>query len=168
MSKFTATDIINETCLKLMYHNRNETRSNLPFQIALYINAWLFPLWLLSIIINLNAKYDSLTNVYRLIIVAVFLILSISGSLKLYLGYIGNLAGKIPELASCWLISILIQLPLVMFLLLDHGLLSHSSETFINSVMVCLLLVEVITGTIALTNLANCRAKTFYLMHVYN
>ncbi|CAK9819318.1 Transmembrane protein 17B [Anthophora quadrimaculata] len=168
MSKLIATNIINERCLKLTYHNRNETKSNLPFQITLYINAWFFPLWLLTIVINLDAKYESLTNVYKFVTVAVFLVLSISESLKLYLGYIGNLAGKIPELASCWLILILIQLPLEMFLLLDHGLLSHSSEMFMNSIMVCLLFVEIVTGMMALTNLANCCAKTFYLMHVYD
>ncbi|CAK9812286.1 Transmembrane protein 17B [Anthophora plagiata] len=168
MSKFIATNIINERCLKLTYHNRNETKSNLPFQITLYTNVWFFPLWLLTIVINLDAKYESLTNVYKFVTVAVFLVLSISESFKLYLGYIGNLAGKIPELASCWLILILIQLPLEMFLLLDHGLLSHSSEMFMNSIMVCLLLVEIVTGMMALTNLANCCAKTFYLMHVYD
>ncbi|XP_003400170.1 transmembrane protein 17-like isoform X1 [Bombus affinis] len=168
MSQFTTTNVINETSSKLMYHDYNKTRSNLPFQIALYVNLWLFPVWLLITVVNLDAKYNNLTNVYKLLTIAIFLILSIFESLKLYLGYLGNLTGKIPELTTCWLISILIQLPLEAFLLFDRGIPSHYSETFINSFMVCLLLIEIITGTIALMNLADHRAKVFYLMHLYN
>lgn len=151
-----------------MFYNRNKTRSNLPFQIALYVNLWVFPVWLLIIIVNLDAKYDKLTNVYKLVAVAVFLVLSIFEILKLYLGYLGNLGGKIPELASCWLISILIQFPLEMLLLCDYAMLPNSTEIFINSLMVCLLLVEIITGVIALMNLADHRAKVFYLTQLYN
>ncbi|OAD52309.1 Transmembrane protein 17B [Eufriesea mexicana] len=168
MWKFTMTNIINETSFKLTCHNCNKIRSNLPFQIALYVNLWFFPVWLLIIIINLDGKYNNLTNVYKPIIVISYLILSIFESLKLYLGYLGNLVGKISELTSCWLISILIQLPLEVFLLFDHGILSHYSETFVNSFMVCLLVIEIITGMIALINLANHRAKVFYLTHLYN
>ncbi|XP_034178053.2 transmembrane protein 17 isoform X1 [Osmia lignaria lignaria] len=160
--------IINRTFSKSMYRKRNKTKSSLPFQMALYINLWLFPVWLLIVITNLDVKYDSLTNIYKLIGLMVFLILLISEILKLYLGYIGNLAGKIPELASCWFISLLIQLPLEMFLLLDHELLPQYSETIINCVMVFLLVVEIFTGIIALKNLADYRAKTFYLMQLYN
>ncbi|KAK9302734.1 hypothetical protein QLX08_005353 [Tetragonisca angustula] len=168
MSQFPVTNITNETFSKLMYYDRNKTRSNLPFQIALYVNLWLFPIWLLISIVNLDAKYNNLSNVYKLLTVATFLVLSIFESLKLYLGYLGNLTGKIPELTSCWLISILIQLPLEAFLLFDRGISSHYSETLINFFMVCLLLIEIITGMIALMNLADHRAKVFYLMHLYD
>lgn len=147
--------------------NYNKTRSNLPFQIALYLNLWLFPIWLIISIINLDAKYNNLSNIYKLIAVTIFLILSIFESLKLYLGYAGNLIGKIPELTSCWLISILIQLPLEMYLLFDYWILFHYSEILVNSFMVCLLFIEIITGMIALKNLANHHAKVFYLMHLY-
>lgn len=40
-------------------------------------------------------QYDRLTNIYKLIVLMVFLILLVSEILKLYLGYIGNLAGKV-------------------------------------------------------------------------
>ncbi|XP_043518340.1 uncharacterized protein LOC122533053 isoform X2 [Frieseomelitta varia] len=94
MSQFPITNITNETFSKLMYHDRNKTRSNLPFQIALYVNLWLFPIWLLISIVNLDAKYNNLSNIYKLLAVATFLVLSIFESLKLYLGYLGNLTGK--------------------------------------------------------------------------
>ena len=37
----------------------------------------------------------NLSNIYKLIAVTIFLILSIFESLKLYLGYAGNLIGKV-------------------------------------------------------------------------
>ncbi|XP_076754656.1 transmembrane protein 17B [Xylocopa sonorina] len=168
MLEFTPANINNQTLYKSVYHDRNKTRSNLPFQIALYINLWFFPIWLLISAINLEAKYDNLTGVYKLIAVAIFLILAVSESVKLYLGYLGNLGGKIPELASCWVILILIQFPLVMFLLFDHETLSHYSEMVVSFFMICLLLIEIITGMIALKNLADHHAKVFYLMHLYD
>ncbi|XP_076388535.1 transmembrane protein 17B isoform X2 [Megachile rotundata] len=136
--------------------------------MVLYVNLWLFPAWLLIVIVNLDAKYNNLTSIYKLITVMVFSISSISEVLKLYLGYVGNLSGKIPELASCWFISILIRFPLEMFLLLDRGILSEFSEILVNRVMIFVLSIEIVTGVLALKNLANYRAKTFYLLQIYN
>lgn len=38
----------------------NKTKSNLPFQMALYVNLWLFPIWLMIGIINLDAKVNTM------------------------------------------------------------------------------------------------------------
>lgn len=168
MWKDQITNITSKTFSESMYYDGNETRSNLPFQMVLYVNLWLFPAWLSIVIVSLDAKYNSLTSIYKLIAIMVLLISLISEVLKLYLGYVGNLSGKIPELASCWFISTLIRFPLEMFLLLDRGILSRFSEIFVNRVMISLLLVEIVTGILALKNLANYRAKTFYLMQIYN
>ncbi|XP_076242044.1 transmembrane protein 17B isoform X2 [Calliopsis andreniformis] len=135
--------------------------------MALYINLWLFPVWLLITTVNLDIKYHNLTSVYKVIIVATFLIFSMLECLRLYLGYVGNLGGKIPELASFWLISILIQFPLEVFFLSDHGILLHYSDIIINSFMICLLFIEVIMGMHALKNLSDQRAKTFYMVQLY-
>nr|XP_012142665.1 PREDICTED: transmembrane protein 17B-like isoform X2 [Megachile rotundata] len=87
MWKHQITNITSKTFSKSMYYNGNETRSNLPFQMVLYVNLWLFPAWLLIVIVNLDAKYNNLTSIYKLITVMVFSISSISEVLKLYLGF---------------------------------------------------------------------------------
>ncbi|XP_076679382.1 transmembrane protein 17B [Andrena cerasifolii] len=74
---------------------RKKTRPNLPFQMALYIDLWIFPVWLLITITNLEAKYESLTSVSKVVTLTAVLVLLVFESLKLYLGYLGNLGGKI-------------------------------------------------------------------------
>lgn len=131
-----------------------------------------------------------MTDVYKVITIAVFIVISTLESLRLYLGYLGNLAEKviyfneidklwrqinvtnitftqIPELASFWLISTLIHFPLEMFLLFDNKTIPHLSETIANSIMSFLLVVEIITATIALKQLANHHAKRFYIAQLY-
>ncbi|XP_076645550.1 transmembrane protein 17B [Halictus rubicundus] len=148
---------------------RNKIKSNLPFQIVLYINLWFFPIWLLVAVLNLDFNYSKyVRDVYDAILLIIFFILLVSESLKLYLGYLGNLGGKIPELAACWLISILIELPLELFLVYYHGSLSQYSNVFVGYFMIFLLFLEIVTGVIALKNLADLRARTFYLAQLYN
>ncbi|KAK2583316.1 hypothetical protein KPH14_009318 [Odynerus spinipes] len=159
----------------LAYHDRkkefydigNQVQSSLPLQMALYFNVWLLPIWFFISIISLDSKYFQLTDVYKFITVAIFLLISILECTRLYLGYLGNLAEKIPELASFWLISTLIQLPLELFLLLDSRTMLQLSEKIVNSLMIIFLTIEIIAGTIALKNSANHHAKRFYIAQLY-
>ncbi|XP_046421804.1 transmembrane protein 17B-like isoform X2 [Neodiprion virginianus] len=111
--------------------------------------------------------YHKLSDIYKFITVGVFVIVAVSECIRLYLGYLGNLAEKIPELACFWLISTLIQFPLQMFTLVDGRMLPGRGEHVVNSVMLVFLLTEIITGTIALRNSANHHAKRFYLAQLY-
>ncbi|XP_078053062.1 transmembrane protein 17B isoform X2 [Augochlora pura] len=75
---------------------RNKIKSNLPFQIVLYINLWFFPIWLLVVAYNLDLNYSKyVKDVCNAILLVIFAILLVSDSLKLYLGYLGNLGGKV-------------------------------------------------------------------------
>lgn len=74
---------------------------------------------------------------------------------------------QIPELASFWLISTLIHFPLEMFLLFDSKTRPHFSETIINGIMVFLLIIEIITATVALKKSADHHAKRFYIAQLY-
>lgn len=133
----------------------------------MYSNVWVFPVWLLVLIVCIDAKYKNLSDVYKVLTITVFMIISLLEGVRLYLGYLGNLAGKIPELASFWLISALIQLPLEAFLLFDSDTLSPFTETVVNSIMIFLVVTEIMTATIALRSLADHRAKRFYLAQLY-
>lgn len=54
-----------------------------------------------------------------------------------------------------------------MFLLFDSKTIPHLSETIANGVMSFLLVIEIITATIALKQLANHHAKRFYVAQLY-
>ncbi|XP_012228165.1 transmembrane protein 17B [Linepithema humile] len=152
---------------KEFYDIGNQIQSNLPLQMALYFNIWVYPLWFLIILVNLDAKYYYLTDVYKFITIAIFIVISILESIRLYLGYLGNLAEKIPELASFWLISTLIHFPLEMVLLFDSKTKSHVSETVANGIMMFLLIIEILTATVALRKSADHHAKRFYVAQLY-
>lgn len=159
----------------LVYHHHNkeffdigiEVRSNLLLQIFLYFNVWFYPVWIWILLCSLDAKYYKLGDVYQFISVAVFIAVTILEGVRLYLGYLGNLAVKIPELASFWLISTLLQLPLELFLIFDTKNIPDLSEKIANTLAIVFLLGEIITGTMALRNLADSHAKRFYIGQLY-
>lgn len=159
----------------LVYHDHKkeffdigvEVRSNLLLQIALYFNVWFYPIWIWILLCNLDAKYYKLSDVYQFITVAVFIAVTILEGVRLYLGYLGNLSIKIPELASFWLISTLLQLPLEMFLIFDRKTIPELDEKIANYIAIFFLLVEITTGTMALRSLADSHAKRFYIAQLY-
>ncbi|XP_051153701.1 transmembrane protein 17-like isoform X2 [Leptopilina boulardi] len=144
-----------------------EVRSNLLLQIVLYFNVWFYPVWIWILLCNVDAKYCKLNDVYQVISVAVFIAVIILEGVRLYLGYLGNLAIKIPELATFWLISTLLQLPLEMFLILDPRNIPELNEKIANIIAIIFLLAEITTGTLALRNLADSHAKRFYIAQLY-
>ncbi|KAF7992674.1 hypothetical protein HCN44_005018 [Aphidius gifuensis] len=159
----------------LVYHDRekqfwdtgNLIKSSLPLQMALYFNVWLFPIWFSVILLGIDAQYYSLSSVYKFVIIATYLTISILECIRLYFGYLGNLAEKIPELASFWLISTLIQFPLLMFIFLDSNMLPYFLERLATGMMISLVTIEIITGTVALKNIATHHSRRFYMAQLY-
>lgn len=152
---------------KVFYDISDSTKSNLSLQVALYFNAWFLPLWFLTMLIGLDAKYDRLTDLYKAATLLTFLFTSTLECLRLYLGYLGNLMERIPELASFWLTSALIQLPLQLFLLTGQQIESRPIEMAVGICMLFFLVAEILCGTAALRNAARRHAKRFYIAQVY-
>uniref|UniRef100_T1HFI1 Uncharacterized protein n=1 Tax=Rhodnius prolixus TaxID=13249 RepID=T1HFI1_RHOPR len=70
---------------------------------------------------NLPLQFSKLEILYQFILALSLVAVIIIEGIRLYIGYIGNLKEKIPEIASFWLISVLLQTPLQMFLLLSSA-----------------------------------------------
>ncbi|EFN88286.1 Transmembrane protein 17, partial [Harpegnathos saltator] len=100
---------------------------------------------------------------YKYITVAVFIVVSILQGVRLFLGYLGNLAQKIPELTSFWLISVFIIFPLEVYILVNSITAVRFSETIINSIMLLTVTVEIVTGALTLNRFANHYTKRFYV-----
>ncbi|KYO23655.1 transmembrane protein 17 isoform B [Alligator mississippiensis] len=100
----------------------NEIVSSLPLQMSLYFNLYFFPFWWVSSVVMLQLKYSVLPDYYKFILVTIIILASLIEAIRLYLGYIGNLQEKVPELAGFWLLSLLLQFPLILFLLFNEGL----------------------------------------------
>ncbi|XP_077171494.1 transmembrane protein 17 isoform X1 [Paroedura picta] len=141
----------------------NELVSNLPLQMSLYFNLCFFPFWWVSSVVMLQLKYPVLPDYYKFILVTIMIINSLIEVIRLYLGYLGNLQEKVPELAGFWLLSLFLQLPLILFLLLNEGLKIQPLERAVHIVFVAFLVFQVAVAFLALKKMVNQLAARFRL-----
>ncbi|KAH0621826.1 hypothetical protein JD844_023476 [Phrynosoma platyrhinos] len=141
----------------------NEIVSSLPLQMSLYFNLCFFPFWWVSNVLMLQLKYPVLPDYYKFILVTIVILTSLIEMIRLYLGYMGNLQEKVPELAGFWLLSILLQLPLILFLLLNEGLKIQPLERAVNIIFIMFLAFQVISAFLALRRMVNQLATRFHL-----
>ncbi|XP_060113562.1 transmembrane protein 17 isoform X1 [Heteronotia binoei] len=141
----------------------NELVSNLPLQMSLYFNLCFFPFWWVSSVVMLQLKYPVLPDYYKFILVTIMIISSLIEVIRLYLGYMGNLQEKVPELAGFWLLSLFLQLPLILFLLLNEGLKIQPLERAVHVVFVAFLVFQVVAAFLALKKMVNQLATRFRL-----
>ncbi|KAJ7344964.1 hypothetical protein JRQ81_000914 [Phrynocephalus forsythii] len=141
----------------------NEIVSSLPLQMSLYFNLCFFPFWWASSVVMLQLKYPVLPDYYKFILVTVIILTSLIEIIRLYLGYMGNLQEKVPELAGFWLLSLLLQLPLILFLLLNEGLKIQSLERSVSIIFLIFLVFQVVSAFLALKKMVNQLATRFRL-----
>uniref|UniRef100_A0A8C8VEL3 Transmembrane protein 17B n=1 Tax=Pelusios castaneus TaxID=367368 RepID=A0A8C8VEL3_9SAUR len=159
------TFLFSKTCLRYAFPSctGHEVLSSLPLQMTLCFNVYYFPFWCLSEGIMLALKYSLLPGYYQFLLAAAFLILALAEGLRLYLGYIGNLQEKVPELAGFLLLSFLIQLPLLLFLLTDEHIIRLPLETAVHTVSLVFLASEITAAFFALKVMTTQLATQFYL-----
>ncbi|CAM4540455.1 unnamed protein product [Lepidochelys olivacea] len=141
----------------------NEIVSSLPLQMSLYFNLYFFPFWWVSSVVMLQLKYPVLPDYYKFILVTVIVLVSLIEAIRLYLGYMGNLQEKVPELAGFWLLSLLLQLPIILFLLFNDGLKIQPLERAVHIIFALFLTFQVIAAFLALKRMVNQLAVHFSL-----
>nr|CAB3267056.1 transmembrane protein 17B-like [Phallusia mammillata] len=124
----------------------NEIVTNLPLQMSMYYNVFFFPFWLTSEAIMLNIKYQYLDDTYKVLLIAILLIFSAIEIIRLYLGYVGNLHEKVPEIAGFLLFTILPQLPLLLLLLLNDSMIIMPVDRAVNIILLVLYLFQMVSG----------------------
>ncbi|XP_042192940.1 transmembrane protein 17-like [Callorhinchus milii] len=137
--------------------------SNLGLQIILYFNLWYFPFWWSCTVIMLHLKFWQLMGYFQMVQIAILVIVSLVELIRMYLGYMGNLQEKVPELAGFWLLTCLIQVPAVLYLCLYEKLLVLPVEKALNSIYLALFLGELMTGFLALREMASQLQSRFHL-----
>uniref|UniRef100_A0A8C0W8Y3 Transmembrane protein 17 n=2 Tax=Castor canadensis TaxID=51338 RepID=A0A8C0W8Y3_CASCN len=141
----------------------NEMVSSLALQMSLYFNTYFFPLWWVSCLMMLHVKYSILPDYYKFIVITVIILITLIEAIRLYLGYMGNLQEKVPELAGFWLLSLLLQLPLILFLLFNEGLTNLPLEKAIHIIFTIFLIFQVISAFLTLRKMVNQLAVRFHL-----
>merc|ERR1712141_399587 len=137
----------------------HEIVTDLPLQMCLFFNLCYFPFWLITSIVIAYVKFEHLNYLYKFILVTVLVATTIIEITRLYLGYLGNLTEKVPELAGFWLLTVLLQLPMQGFLLFNEALVILPMERAANVLMVTMVLLELVIGFIALRKITRHQAK---------
>nr|XP_002129567.1 transmembrane protein 17B-like [Ciona intestinalis] len=141
----------------------NTVSTSLPLQMSMYFNAFFFPFWLLACSLMLEIKYTYLDPTYRVILIAILVIFSLVEGIRLFLGIVGNLQEKVPELFGFLLLTILPQVPFLLFLLLNEFTIILPLERAVHIVQALLLVVELIAGSIAAKAITRQQATKFHL-----
>uniref|UniRef100_A0A452V5P5 Transmembrane protein 17 n=1 Tax=Ursus maritimus TaxID=29073 RepID=A0A452V5P5_URSMA len=110
-----------------------------------------------------RVRYSILPDYYKFIVVTVIILITLIEAIRLYLGYMGNLQEKVPELAGFWLLSLLLQLPLILFLLFNEGLTNLPLEKAIHIIFTLFLTFQVVSAFVTLRKMVNQLATRFHL-----
>ncbi|XP_068459920.1 transmembrane protein 17B [Clinocottus analis] len=137
--------------------------SSLHLQMSLYFNMWFFPLWWISETVMLHLKYPALPDYYKFILVTILILMTLIEAIRLFLGYAGNLQEKVPELAGFWLLSILLQFPLIMFQLFNEAILIQPLERGVHIVLSMFILSQALSGFVALRDMVRYTGRQFHL-----
>ncbi|XP_013866578.1 transmembrane protein 17A [Austrofundulus limnaeus] len=141
----------------------NELVSHLPLQMLLYFNLFYFPCWWFSAVFMLEVKYYYLPGYYQALLITGLVLLTIIEVIRLYLGYVGNLKEKVPELAAFWLLSFMFQLPVLLFFVTDEGILILPLEVAVHSIYLFFLLAQILASFLALRTMTRKLTLLFYL-----
>ncbi|CAL8374230.1 unnamed protein product [Arctogadus glacialis] len=137
--------------------------SSLPLQMSLFFNMCFFPLWWICEVVMLQLKYSALPDYYKFILVTVIVVMTVIEAIRLYLGYAGNLQEKVPELAGFWLLSILLQFPLILFLLFNESIIIQPLERGVHIVLSLFLLTQAVSGFSVLREMVRHTESQFHL-----
>ncbi|XP_055390207.1 transmembrane protein 17A-like [Condylostylus longicornis] len=96
--------------------NESQYKASLLLQMLLYCNVYISGTWVMWYGYYLFYNAEDFAKVQKLLTISGFIISVPAEGLRLYLGYSGNLSGKVSDLAGFWIISGLIQLPIHLYL----------------------------------------------------
>ncbi|CAH3110540.1 transmembrane protein 17 [Pocillopora verrucosa] len=146
-----------------MVSSGNEIVSNLALQMSLYFNVYFSPCWYITCIVMLVAKYQKLDSVYKFITIVIYVAMALVEIARLYLGYAGNLQEKVPELAGFWILTLVLQLPLTLMLLLNESMLIMPMERAVNIIMAVFVLFETVQGYRVIKTMIDHQVSKFHV-----
>ncbi|XP_046847622.1 transmembrane protein 17B-like [Xenia sp. Carnegie-2017] len=143
-----------------------ELVSDLLLQMCLYFNSYFSLFWFFSSITMLVTKYKYLASYYKFILIVIYIIMVVVEMIRLYLGNVGNLNEKVPELAGFWLLTLLLQLPLTLLLLFNEAAIVLPLERAVHIVMAIFVILEVVQGYRVINMLTRNQISKFHLRHL--
>uniref|UniRef100_A0A182WQY8 Transmembrane protein 17 n=1 Tax=Anopheles minimus TaxID=112268 RepID=A0A182WQY8_9DIPT len=138
-----------------------EVISHLWVQLLIHINVYFYGVWLVVTIVYLNQEFATISGIEKILSILSLVVAIPLEAVRLYLGHTGNLMSAIPNFAGFLILSLLIQLPLQIYLLLATHTISHTLATVVQSVTIAILALQIIVGVPAMRQLSAFRRKQF-------
>ncbi|KAM7415740.1 hypothetical protein PAMA_018007 [Pampus argenteus] len=108
-------------------------------------------------------QFCYLPGYYQALLITGMILLTLIEVVRLYLGYIGNLKEKVPELAAFWILSFMFQLPVLLFFLTDEGIIILPLERVVHSLYFLFLLGQILASFLALRTMTRKLTLLFHL-----
>lgn len=140
--------------------------SSLPLQMLLYFNVCFFPCWLFSLTFVLPVLTLTQANHHVILMVFAFIFKAVIECVRLYLGYAGNLAERMPELTAFCLLTIIFQIPLSIFLLIYQLIATMEVQLAlvfaVEVIYITFLIFEAILGIVAVRIMVTAQSSRFH------
>ncbi|VIO91106.1 Uncharacterized protein BM_BM9869 [Brugia malayi] len=137
-----------------------EILSNLPLQITLHYNVCLAPFWATGLIVGLISKMEYLSITHVVILLTLFFITILVEFIRLFLGYYGNLNEKISALSGFWVTSVILQVPIAAFSVLNINI-PLPLERILCLYHGVFLLIEIIAGFLMIRKISHYQMAKF-------
>ncbi|CAO4370020.1 unnamed protein product [Caenorhabditis nigoni] len=105
-----------------------EIISSFPLQMSIYFNLCMYPMHLINLCLSLYFKHKLLSLTYQVIAFSASLVHVGSEGVRLGLGFYGNLAENMSALFGFLITTIIIQIPLTVFLAVNGAFLNLPLE----------------------------------------
>ncbi|RXN19072.1 transmembrane 17 [Labeo rohita] len=102
-------------------------------------------------------------NYYKFILITILILMTLIEAIRLYLGNVGNLQEKVPELAGFWLLTLLLQFPLILFQLFNEAVLIQPLERGVHIILALFIFAEALFGFVALRAMVRHTESRFHL-----
>ncbi|XP_015921755.1 transmembrane protein 17 [Parasteatoda tepidariorum] len=146
---------------KNIFLQSEEILSSLPLQMCLHYNCTYSTFWMLTRVGCLFYKFAYHTQLYKVLISIVITLMTVVEILRLYLGIVGNLKEKVPELAGFWMLTLFLQLPLQLLYTFSTYFQTLTIERATDSILILFLILEVAIGYFTVKAITSQQALKF-------
>ncbi|KAM3723892.1 Transmembrane protein 17B [Dirofilaria immitis] len=137
-----------------------EVLSSLPLQIALHYNVCLVPFWAIGLIVGFVSKMHYLSVTHVIILSTLLFITIVVEFIRLFLGYYGNLGEKISALSGFWVASVILQVPIATFSILNINI-PLPVERILYLYHAIFLFIEIIAGFLVIRKISRYQMAKF-------
>ncbi|XP_037114089.1 transmembrane protein 17A-like [Syngnathus acus] len=132
-------------------------------QMSIYFNMFYVPCWWFSSVCMLQVKFAHLPGYYQGLAISGIALVTVVETVRLYLGYFGNLHQNVAWLCCFCVLTLSLELPVLLFFVTDEGELILPLERAVHSLLLTAALAQVVAAALALHSMTRKLTLLFHL-----